>query len=53
MNDHKLASHLVAPENTEFLKLQKGKGKQWLFNAKGFRLLASSAKSNASMLIFT
>ena len=51
MNDHKLASHLVAPERTEFLNSKKVRQNSVLFNAKGFRLLATNAKSTASGLM--
>ena len=52
MKDHKLASHLFAPERTDFLKSKKVRQNSVLFNAKGFRLLATSPKTNASRLIY-
>ena len=51
MNDYKLASHLFAPKLTEFLKGKKVRQNNVLLNSKGFRLLATSAKSNASRLM--
>ena len=52
MNDYKLASHLFAPKLTEFLNGKKVRQNNVLLNSKGFRLLAKSAKSNASRLVW-